>query len=379
MTRVCFVAPNLYPVLARRADIPVVGGAEVQQNFIARSLHKRGFDVVVVCEDFGQPDGLKVDGIEVIKTFRADEGTIGLRAIHPRMTKLWRALTQANADVYYVRCAAMTMGLVAAFCRLNGRKCVFAGASDLDFQPGRELIHAPWYRWMFRWGLARADAIVAQNPHQVDSVRKHYGREAQLVRSMFVPQDASLVPIRAYEVVWCGVLRQAKQVEVMVDLARRLPGINFRIIGGPDGSAYSQDKAQELQSLSAQLPNLRYEGFLAYDAADALISQAWALCNTSASEGFPNTFLQAWSRGIPTLSFVDVGATLDGLKVGCVCADTDAMEATLRQWQAHADTWKISSQRASQYFQAAHSEQAVLRAYTELLSRLVSAPQSIKA
>jgi glycosyltransferase involved in cell wall biosynthesis len=379
MTRVCFVAPNLYPVLARRADIPVVGGAEVQQNFIARSLQKCGFEVVAVCEDFGQPNALTIDGIQVIKTFRANEGTKGVRAVHPRMTKLWRALKQANADVYYVRCAAMTMGLVAAFCRLNGRKCVFAGASDLDFQPGQELIRAPWYRWMFRWGLTRADAIVAQNPNQVDSVRKHYGREAQLVRSMFVPEvlPSALSPAR--EVVWCGVLREAKRVEVFVELARRLPSLNFRIIGGPDGSAYSQAKAQTLQSLSAQLPNLSYAGFLPYEAADTLISQAWALCNTSASEGFPNTFLQAWSRGIPTLSFVDVGATLGGARVGRVCNDVDAMELVLREWQTNADIWSMASQRSSQYFQAAHSEQAVIRAYTELLSRLVSVPQSIKA
>ena len=49
--------------------------------------------------------------------------------------------------------------------------------------------------------------------------------------------------------------------------------------------------------------------------------------NTSVGEGFPNTFLQAWSRGMPTVSFFDPQVEFDGQPVGIVAPDADAMRA----------------------------------------------------
>lgn len=371
--RICFVAPNLYPVLARRRDIEVVGGAEVQQAFIARQLAERGFEVVVAGTDFGQAEGEVVDGIRVLRTFKVADGLAGLRALHPRMTRVWRALVRADADIYYVRCAAMTTGLVAAFCRTHGRKSVFAGASDLDFVPGHELIHAPWYRAMHRWGLQRADAVVAQNPDQVRLCRLHHDRDAVLIPSMFVPAAHAAGLAGGTEVLWCGVLREAKRVEAFVELARRLPGLVFRIVGGPDGTAYSKATATRLKALTAELPNLRYGGFEPYEAADQRFLQARVFVNTSLREGFPNTFLQAWSRGVPTLSIVDVGARLDGEPVGQVCADTDAMEQQLRLWSQHPPAWQAASDRALCHFNQRHSADAAMAAYLRLFGDLATA------
>ena len=374
--RICFVAPNLYPILARRSDIAVVGGAEVQQAFIARQLTERGFDVTAVCADFGQPDGEVVDGIRVFKTFRSDAGMPGLRAVHPRMTRVWQALDRADADIHYVRCAAMTLGLVAAFSRRRRRQTVFAGASDLDFVPGHELIHAPWYRAMFRWGLHRSDAVVAQNPEQSRLCSLHHRRDAVLIPSMFVPPAHGQGAEAATEVLWCGVLREAKRVEAFVELARRLPQWVFRIVGGPDSSAYSQSIASHLDALTRELPNLRFDGFLPYEAADQRFLRARVFVNTSLNEGFPNTFLQAWSRGVPTLSIVDVGARLDGNPVGAVCADTDAMERQLRLWLHDTAAWEIQSDRVRTHFNRCHSAEATTAAYVSLFDRLGSSTAS---
>ncbi len=370
--RVCFVASSIYPILARRTDIKVVGGAEVQQTFIARQLSERGFDVSVVGGDFGQPEGEVVDGIRVHKTFKADAGLRGLRAVHPRMTRVWQAMDHADADIYYVRCAAMTVGLVAAFCRIRGRKSVFAAASDLDFVPGRELIHAPWYRAMHRWGLQRADAVVAQNPEQVRLCQIHHHRAALLIPSMFVPPVQAVEAAAGAEVLWCGVLREAKRVEAFIELARRLPNLVFRVVGGPDSTVYSQATAMRLQALTHELPNLRYDGFLPYDAADQRFLQARVFVNTSLNEGFPNTFLQAWSRGVPTLSVIDVGARFEGQPVGHVCADVDAMEKQLLLWSQDAAAWQTASALVRHHFDRCHSADATMAAYLDLFSELGS-------
>ena len=51
---ICFVAPNLWPVLARDAGIRMVGGAGVQQSVLIRLLQRDGYRVSVVTQDFGR-------------------------------------------------------------------------------------------------------------------------------------------------------------------------------------------------------------------------------------------------------------------------------------------------------------------------------------
>src|SRR5687767_6447681 len=71
---ICFVAPYLWPVLARDASLQIVGGAEVQQAVIARLLARQGWRVTVISLDFGQPDGAEVDGIRVLKSHKPRAG-----------------------------------------------------------------------------------------------------------------------------------------------------------------------------------------------------------------------------------------------------------------------------------------------------------------
>ena len=50
--RVCFLAPTTWPLISGSKDIPVIGGAELQQSVIAPELARRGFDEPLA--DFGQ-------------------------------------------------------------------------------------------------------------------------------------------------------------------------------------------------------------------------------------------------------------------------------------------------------------------------------------
>ncbi len=131
--KICFVAPNIYPLLSRDTGIERVGGAELQQIQIGSVLRDLGFNVSFISLDHGQEEGQIIDRFTVHKAFSEDEGIHGLRFLHPRMTKLWRALYRADADVYYVRGAGFLVGLLAMFCRVYRKKFIFAGAHDYDF------------------------------------------------------------------------------------------------------------------------------------------------------------------------------------------------------------------------------------------------------
>src|SRR3954462_1984753 len=137
---VCFVAPTTWPVLSASSDIKVVGGAEVQQSMIAPALAKRGYRVSMICYDYGQPDRTELKGVTIYNMHKPDEGIPVVRYLHPRLTSLWRALTRADADIYYQRTAAAYTGFVSMFCRKHGRKSIYSGASDVDFIPGKQEI-----------------------------------------------------------------------------------------------------------------------------------------------------------------------------------------------------------------------------------------------
>src|SRR5690348_15825907 len=93
---VCFVAPYAWPVFSGDARIEVVGGAEVQQAILARLLAAHGYRVTMICQDFGQPDRVAIDGVVVRKVFSGQEGVPVLRFLHPRLTKMWRMLKEVD-------------------------------------------------------------------------------------------------------------------------------------------------------------------------------------------------------------------------------------------------------------------------------------------
>ena len=178
---ICFIAPNAYPLLAGNADIQVIGGAELQQVIVARLLAARGIRVSMVCLDFGQAENVTVDGIEVIRAYKPNEGLPVVRFIWPRLTRIWECLLRVNADVYYQRAAGKLTGVMAAFCRKYGKKSIFAAAGNPDLVPNTPRIRFARDRWIYSYGLKNVDRIFVQNIEQARLCKAHFSRECTLV------------------------------------------------------------------------------------------------------------------------------------------------------------------------------------------------------
>jgi glycosyltransferase involved in cell wall biosynthesis len=366
---VCFVAPHLWPVLSRDPGLAMVGGAEVQQALLVRLLTRAGHRVSVISLDFGQPHRAQVDGAVVHKTFRPAEGIPVVRFLHPRLTSIWRALREVDADVYYQRSASMLTGVVAEFCRRHGKRSIYAGASDTDFVPGQHLIRLARDRWLYQHGLRSVDRIVVQNPAQLAACRQHYGREARLIPSSYERPSAQRLHTGGERVLWVGTVQPAKRPELVLEIARRLPQRRFVMIGGPGyGQLLTRNGYFEnIRDQAAALPNVEFKGFLAFEEADAWFDQARVFVNTSLHEGMPNTFLQAWSRGVPTLATVDVGAP-----VYSIFQEPAAAASEIERLFTDAAYWETRSSACRAYFERKHSPQSVLAQYHELLAELAT-------
>jgi glycosyltransferase involved in cell wall biosynthesis len=370
---VCFVAPTTWPILSRDPSIPVVGGAELQQTMIATALAKRGYRVSMLCLDYGQPDGAVVEGVTVHKLHKPDAGLPVVRFIHPRLTGLWGAMKRVDADVYYQRCAAVHTGYVATFCARHGKRSIYAGASDVDFMPGKQDIAYARDRFIFEYGVRHVDRVFVQNPEQGRLLRENFGRDSVMIQNCFTPPQDARADRDGY-ILWVASLRASKRPEVLFEMARRLPKHRFVMIGGADPDPAGQEFGRRAREEAASLPNVEYKGFLPFAEADRYFDGARLLLNTSLYEGFPNTFLQAWSRGVPSVAFVDTGSRQDGEPVYAIAEDVTRACAAIERLMSDDAHWESCSRRAKAFFNAHHSVEAVVGQYEREIAQLCARP-----
>ena len=366
MHKVCFVGLDNLPVLSREHNHHGIGGEQVQHNLLARALARRGVPVSMVVADYGQPDPAVIDGVHLHRAHGLHEGLPVLRFFHPRLTGLWRALGRADAQVYYVSTASAQLGIVAAFARLHERRVVFRIAHDLDCDPQRLLIRLWRDRKLYEWGLRRADVVLAQSEQQRAALRAHYGLDSR-VAAMLVEPAARDVDFedRDLPVLWVNNLRPFKRPDLALALAERLPRWRLHMIGGPQ-SGY-EELFDTTRRSAADLPNLVFHGRVPYHDVNDHYERARVFDNTSDSEGFPNSYLQAWRRGVPTVSFFDPDGLIRRYGLGHAATSLEDMAAAVDRLAGQADEWRAASQRCRQFMDERYGEDTVLQPYVEAL------------
>ena len=365
---ICFVGLANLPVLAREYGGHGVGGAELQQTLLAKALVAQGYSVSMVVADYGQPDGAVWDGIKTYKAYRPDAGLAGLRFIHPRWTGLWSAMKRARADIYYTSCAGALLGQVVLFARLHAARVIFRIASNSDCDPASLLIRYWRDKRLYRYGLRRADLVLAQTPGQQQALLKNFRRDSRLAASL-TDTDARRPGFaeRDISVLWVGNIRALKRPGLLLEAARKLPQLKFHMIGGRmpgSETLYESVRAQALE-----LPNVRFHGPVPYHAVGEFYERARVFVSTSEMEGFPNTYLQAWARGTPVVAFLDPEQliALNGMgravtTVSELCAGIVALQ--------DARLWEAASQRSREYIDNRFNVKRMTAPYAEALSDL---------
>ena len=366
-TRVCFVAPAIYPALDPLAGIQHIGGMEVQQKLLGEGLHSLGYEIHYITRDFGQPDGIRKGCGIVHRTHNGRDGIPGLRFFYPALPALWHAFRRADADILYVRGSGYLIALAALFARRHGRRSVFATAHDWDVDPSLRRLPTRRDEYLYRYGLGRADAVVVQSLHQQQLLERHHGRRGHLIHSACPEPDAFLQRgDRRKTVLWVAMFRREKQPLDVVRLARVFPQYRFVMVGGP--AAGQEALFHQVQAEARDLPNLNVEGFRAQSQVAQYYSDATVLLNTSCHEGFPNTFLQAWSHGLPVLSYVDPDGVIGRHGLGVHATSFEGLCTALPDLVAAAPAL---AEMVRAYFRANHSLDNALAAYDRLFTELV--------
>jgi len=214
-----------------------------------------------------------------------------------------------------------------------------------------------------------SDAIVAQTNHQAELMRQYQRRESFVIRNVW-PYEIAVRPHPVTPMVlWVANVRAVKRPEIALEIAKRVPDVQFVMVGGAVRK-HERYYDQIMQQAKA-IPNLTCTGFLPFVEADGLFEQATVFLNTSAVEGFPNTYLQAWSRGVPVVGSFDPDEAIcrHGLGVHFSTVE-EAVEALRILCGQESEALRAMGARATKYIQENHSTDVVIGQLEALLESL---------
>ena len=236
------------------------------------------------------------------------------------------------------------------------RKFVFCIASDANF--GRHLTAGIQGR-VYRYGLGRADRIIAQTNHQKRGLLNAMGSTAEVIpMAPVLPfrQSASAPNGALTRVLWVGRITPEKRLEWLLEAARRCPQATFYVVGTPNKSS---NYASTILAEAALLPNVRVHGRASSEELTALYRQCALVCCTSVVEGFPTTFLEAWSCGIPVVTTFDPDGVVALHGLGLVGADVDSLVSHITTILGNPSCRSVLSASAKSYYLEHHALETV--------------------
>ena len=334
--RICFVSLNAYP-LFDKSKAGVQGGAEVDTYMIAAKLAEdKRFDVHFITGDFGQPDTVILENIKIHKTIK-------LKFKVRSVLSIWRALKKADSDIYFKKGASIITTIVALFCRIHHKIFILRTSHKSECDGSyinTQLIKGKAYKL----ALKIARQVFVQNAQDCESLLQTAG-----VQSIAIPNGHRITDTSNLErkwILWVGRSIAFKRPELFIKLAQEFPSEQFLMIcqfSKGDQNINKPVKHDNLKDNAGTLPNIKFINYVPFHEIDSYFMQAKLFVNTSDTEGFPNTFIQACKCKTPILSFkVNPDDFLNSYKCG-MCANGD--------WQTFKDMMKqlLEPVAASQY------------------------------
>jgi glycosyltransferase involved in cell wall biosynthesis len=307
------------------------GGAELQVYYLARELAFRGWQVNYIREqykfDFDNKDyeGIKLHTIYIPKILAHPKLLFAKQVL--RRIQLYFHLKQLNPSIIYMRADESYLPLVNSIINKNKTNLVWACSHDDKLKPNH---------WSNKYGsvtkklilraLNNANLILLQTEFQKQLLSENFGLNGNILyNSHPIPLEVNLT--RQDIVLWVGRLHNRKFPERFLNIVRKMKSnsnIKFIMIGKRLDSRFDDI----INSTIKENLNFQYYGESEQEFILELLNKVKILVNTSDSEGFSNTFIEAWLRGVPviTLKGVNPDDLITKNNVGFVCDDIDEIQ-----------------------------------------------------
>jgi len=359
--RICFIAPKAYPLFNPESN-EVFGGSEVDLYFLAVELARdKNYQVSFITADYGQRPIETIEGVTVIKSVDFDRN-----ALHG-VLRVWRSLGRAGADIYMIKTPSLGTFLTALYCRWHHRIFLYRSAHT-DHCDGTYLKHHRVLGRLFEWALRTAKIVFVQNQTDIENLKRTTG-----VFSMMVPNGHRLDELRETKrqtILWTGRSASFKKPEKFIALAREFPEQSFVMICQ---RATGDNQYEQFCKQVREVPNLEFHQRVPFHQIDGFFQRARVFVNTSDTEGFPNTFIQACKCATPILSLnVNPDDFLNRYSCGVCCRGDSTRLAEGLKFMLDQQRYLQLGQNGRKYVLEHHDIKKIIEHYKKVFVSLRS-------
>lgn len=313
VVKVCFFVPQAYSLFDTKTRYRF-GGAELRSSIFAKGLAEYDdVEVYFITHGYGQLPFQKIGKVYLMASlyYRSHKDyptffSIVISSIFSVFIKMkyifagkdrskyedylkeyW--LRKINADYYFLFSTNKESEEVVDFCTKNNKKFFHFFASDVQVSPTDSLLNKI---------VKTASKIFVQNSFQYLAISEIRTNEVYRlnnpVQDELRPRDRDKKEPKS--ILWVGKSNEVKNPKLFIELCKLNPEKKFTMVC----VSHMHDLFQEIKM---SLPgNVVFHDYLSQEDMNKLFSQSYILVSTALYEGFPNTFLQAGSNGLPVIS-----------------------------------------------------------------------------
>ena len=279
-----------------------------------------------------------------------------------------KLLHQIQPDVIYQRVGCAYTGIAAYYARRNNCKMVWHIASDNDVLPFKEQISLRSIiryieKKFLEYGIKSSNCIITQTNQQAEYLKRYYGKTPTKIIYNFHPMPReNIKKTDSVKIVWIANFKPLKQPEYFIRLSRDLRNLGEKVecimIGAP--AHWAPNWQCSIENEIDEIDNLTYLEERPLEEVNSILVKAHVFVNTSLYEGFPNTFIQAWMRKVPTVSLcVNPDGVFDQHNIGFFSGTYEKMLERVVELIRNPALRDEMGERAQVYAFEKHSEKNI--------------------
>lgn len=363
---VCFVGPRNLPLLDPSRETPSsIGGAERQQTLLALELAKQGVDVsMIVYGEHNNTVPNSFEGIKIVPMCTHDKRWPLLGGFYAQAWSLWGVMKSVNADVYHITCASSMSAVMALFAKMYNKRSVFRMASNSDSVKETMIVSGLRDTFLATWGIENSSLVISQNMLQKTNLQRNFKVNSVILKSLLAYSSEAQLAEKDIDVLWVSNIRDLKRPQLALDLAKD-QSFSVHLVGGPVSN--QEAMYDDILKQAGSMDNVHCEGYLSADEVEHCFNRSKVFINTSYVEGFPNTYLQAWSKGIPVVTYLDIDDMVSEHELGYVVTTPDEMLQKVRLLLEDDDARRVIGERCKAFISEHFSNADVAKKFMSLV------------
>ena len=300
-TKILYIDFDL-PHLLKDDDSPAGGIANEWMSWI-EGIKKTGNKIGILTWEGAKKFINKELDFDIVESYDPNKGIPNLRFLYYVFPKFLGAIRNYNPDIVVQDGANYLTFMGALASKILGKTFIYRIGSDKDVDERIRRQFGKKARTVYNFALKMTDIFVCQNEYQYNALKEQFPKKKIVIIDPPFDMKKDLIKFnrnhRSY-IAWMGNFRYEKNIAALVPIAKALPNINFKITGQahPKIDDISLKAVKELKTLK----NVEFVGYIKNADILPFLSNAIALLNTSHLEGFPMTFIEAWTMGVPVIT-----------------------------------------------------------------------------